>query len=65
MPNASRHRMSGIERLQRVRLDRAMPVYVLYTTAVIGDEGQLRFYDDIYGHDARLQRALDSRYLRN
>jgi murein L,D-transpeptidase YcbB/YkuD len=37
------------------------PVYVLYATAAVED-GQLFFFDDIYGHDAALARALADRY---
>ena len=37
---------------RRVRLDRPIPVHVLYATAVVGDDGLVRFYPDIYGHDA-------------
>lgn len=37
---------------RRVRLERAVQVHVLYATAVVGDDGLVRFYPDIYGHDA-------------
>ena len=37
---------------RRVRLARPLPVHVLYATAVVGDDGLVRFYPDIYGHDA-------------
>jgi murein L,D-transpeptidase YcbB/YkuD len=50
---------------QRNRVDLAapVPVYLLYTTAVVDPDGRISFYDDIYGHDARLARALANRYL--
>ncbi|MHB1223945.1 MAG: hypothetical protein ACYC2G_07865 [Gemmatimonadaceae bacterium] len=35
----------------RVQLARTVPVHVLYATAVVGDDGLVRFYPDIYGHD--------------
>jgi murein L,D-transpeptidase YcbB/YkuD len=38
-----------------------IPVYLVYVTALVDAAGDLRFFDDIYGHDARLQAALDSR----
>lgn len=36
---------------RRVPLARPVPVYMLYATAVVGDDGLVRFYPDIYGHD--------------
>ncbi len=52
----------GPER-NRVDLASPVPVYLLYATAVADPEGRIFFYDDIYGHDARLARALANRYL--
>ena len=46
----------------RVDLAAPVPVYLLYTTAVAEPDGRIFFYDDIYGHDARLARALANRY---
>lgn len=49
----------GVGRISRsVEIERPIPVYILYTTAVVGDDGRLHFYQDIYGHDARLVHAL-------
>ena len=45
-------------RLLRVTLDRPLPVYILYATAVADDDGVPFFYADLYGHDAALARAL-------
>lgn len=42
----------------RVTLERPIPVYILYVTAVTGDDGTTLFYPDLYGHDAALERAL-------
>ena len=36
---------------RRVRLSRPIPVHVMYATAVVGDDGLVRFYPDIYHHD--------------
>jgi murein L,D-transpeptidase YcbB/YkuD len=47
----------------RVDLPAPVPVYLLYTTAVVDPDGRIFFYEDIYGHDARLARALANRYL--
>ncbi|MEO7271478.1 MAG: hypothetical protein ABI211_05670 [Vicinamibacterales bacterium] len=34
-------------------LDRNVPVYIPYLTAMVHSDGQLRFAPDVYGHDAR------------
>ena len=41
-----------------VKLERPIPVFIVYATALAYDEGEVRFYEDIYGHDAELARAL-------
>jgi len=53
--------MNG-SRSERVNLARPIPVTVLYTTAVVRPNGVVAFYDDVYGHDARLERALAKGY---
>jgi murein L,D-transpeptidase YcbB/YkuD len=35
-----------------------IPVYIGYFTAWVDGEGQIHFYDDIYGHDERLSTIL-------
>jgi murein L,D-transpeptidase YcbB/YkuD len=47
---------------RRVDLARPMPVVIYYTTAVVRPDGVVAFYDDVYGHDARLERALAKGY---
>ena len=42
----------------RVRLDEPIPVVIFYSTAVVMENGEVRFYEDIYKHDAALERAL-------
>ena len=49
--------MDGDKTLQ-VKLDRPIPVLILYSTAVVAEDGEVRFFDDIYGQDAALERAL-------
>jgi L,D-transpeptidase YcbB len=44
-------------REQHVALKRRIPVYIVYSTAWVDEEGRLNFRDDLYGHDAR-QRAM-------
>ena len=46
----------------RVKLPRAIQVILFYTTAaVMPEDGTIRFAEDIYRHDARLDRALAMR----
>jgi murein L,D-transpeptidase YcbB/YkuD len=43
----------------RVNLTQAVPVLLYYVTAMVSPEdGRLHFAADIYGHDAKLARAL-------
>jgi murein L,D-transpeptidase YcbB/YkuD len=46
----------------RVSLAKPIPVLVLYSTAVAEENGEVRFVEDIYGQDAKLERALESGY---
>jgi murein L,D-transpeptidase YcbB/YkuD len=42
----------------RVALLKPIPVLIVYGTAVVMEDGEVRFFDDIYGLDAALERAL-------
>jgi L,D-transpeptidase YcbB len=42
----------------RVPLLKPIPVLIVYGTAVVMEDGEVRFFDDIYGHDATLERTL-------
>ncbi len=42
----------------RISVSRPVAVYILYQTAVVAPEGIVYFYDDLYGHDARLAQTL-------
>ena len=53
--------MHGDTTLQ-VNLDKPIPVLILYSTAVVEPDGEVRFFDDIYGYDALLARALANGY---
>ena len=46
----------------RVDLRRKIPVLVVYGTAAARENGQVFFYQDIYGHDRTLQRLLAAGY---
>ena len=37
---------------KHVKLAKPIPVYLIYQTAWVDDDGQLKFLDDLYGHDA-------------
>lgn len=52
--------MNGDETIQ-VTLRNPIPVLIVYATAVVLESGEVRFFDDIYGEDARLERILSSR----
>ena len=43
---------------QRVTLARPVRVFVVYGTAVATEAGKVLFFDDIYGHDRRLEALL-------
>jgi murein L,D-transpeptidase YcbB/YkuD len=43
-------------------LGRGLPVVIFYATAFVDSEGRTRFFDDIYGLDARLEKALAHGY---
>jgi len=45
-----------------VRLARPIPVFIVYATALAYENGEVHFYDDVYGHDATLARALEAGY---
>ncbi len=49
---------------QEVTLAKQVPVHVTYFTAVVDDDGRLKTYGDIYGHDSRVASALDGRPIR-
>lgn len=46
---------------QKLTLDRPVPVYVLYWTAIAGVDGTVEFRPDVYGRDKRLLAALAGR----
>jgi L,D-transpeptidase YcbB len=42
----------------QVKLPTPIPVLILYATAYVEESGATRFFDDIYGYDRELDRAL-------
>jgi murein L,D-transpeptidase YcbB/YkuD len=57
-----REAMNGDETL-RVNLQKPIPAWILYGTAVVQENGEVHFLKDIYGHDAALEIALASRSM--
>ena len=47
---------------RKVNLARPLPVVIYYATAIVRPERGVEFYEDIYGHDARLERELAKGY---
>ena len=42
-----------------VTLEREIPVMIIYTTAAVGDNGEVRFFGDIYSQDAALLLSME------
>jgi L,D-transpeptidase YcbB len=53
--------MNGTQTL-RVNLEKPVPVLIVYGTAVASANGEVHFYNDIYGYDEELERTLDEHY---
>lgn len=47
---------------QQVNLSHPIPVLILYATVIVTEDGIVHFYDDIYGHDAALEKVLEKGY---
>ena len=44
----------------KVTLEKPVPVLIVYATAVVLENGNVHFFDDIYGLDGVLDNALTS-----
>lgn len=53
--------MNGSE-TEAVTLVHPIPVLIVYGTVIVSEDGMVHFYDDIYGHDMALEKALDKGY---
>jgi hypothetical protein len=49
----------------QVNLITRIPVLIVYGTATVNEENQIRFFDDVYGYDAELDKALAAGYPRS
>lgn len=54
--------MNGEKNSVQVNLTTRIPVLIVYGTATVNEENQIRFFDDIYGYDADLEKALAAGY---
>jgi L,D-transpeptidase YcbB len=54
--------MNGDQENLQVNLVTRIPVLIVYGTAAVNEENQIRFFDDIYGYDADLQKSLAAGY---
>jgi L,D-transpeptidase YcbB len=54
--------MNGEKNNLQVNLVTRIPVLIVYGTATVNEENQIRFFDDIYGYDAELDKALAAGY---
>jgi murein L,D-transpeptidase YcbB/YkuD len=46
-----------------VTLTKQIPVHITYFTVMVGDDGRLQSFGDLYGHDNRVASALAGRQL--
>jgi L,D-transpeptidase YcbB len=46
----------------QVNLTKPIQVLILYGTAVPEEDGSIHFFDDLYGHDADLEKVLAKGY---
>ena len=53
--------MNG-DKPQQVNLAQPIPVLIVYATVIVLGDGVVHFYDDIYGHDASLEKVLAKGY---
>jgi murein L,D-transpeptidase YcbB/YkuD len=42
-----------------VSLKTPLPIVIFYLTATVGEDGQVNFFDDIYGYDADMQKVFE------
>jgi L,D-transpeptidase YcbB len=54
--------MNGTEENIQVNLVTKIPVLIVYGTATVTEAGEVQFFDDIYGFDAELEKALAKGY---
>lgn len=53
------------EKEQQVNLAHEIPVLIVYGTAIVKEDGQVYFFDDLYGYDKALATLFDTAYTAN
>jgi L,D-transpeptidase YcbB len=53
--------MNG-DQTMKVNLDKPIPVLIIYSTAVVEPDGEVKFFRDIYGYDSAMAGALAKGY---
>lgn len=46
----------------QINLAKPIPIMIIYSTAGVSENGEVRFFEDIYGHDETLENALAAGY---
>lgn len=54
--------MSDGPRNNEIVIEHKIPMHLVYFTAWVGDDGKLRTFRDIYGHEKRIAQALDGKW---
>ena len=54
--------MNGKKDGYQINLPKPIPVLILYATAMVRENGEVNFFDDVYQYDADLQHALTKGY---
>ena len=57
-PEAIHEAMEAGQDNKTVNLKKPLPVLLFYATAIVDDQGKVRFFDDIYGYDKDMEAVL-------
>ena len=57
-PEAIHDAMESGQDNKTVNLKKPLPVLLFYATAIVDDQGKVRFFDDIYGYDKDMEEVL-------
>ena len=49
-------------RNNEIAIDKRIPIHLAYFTAWVGDDGRLKIFGDVYGHEKRVTQALDGQW---
>ena len=54
--------MSDGPRNNEIVIEKKIPMHLVYFTAWVGDDGKVRTFGDIYGHEKRITQALEGKW---